>query len=144
MLLRGLGLERKILLLVLIPLLGGLLPGGLIVWRAQHDLAEMSNLRALAQLVWKLGDLESKIDAEASNWYFFKPTWTATDEVRRAERVKQDQWRRETDNAIADYRAQRAAVEVESLSTALRDALEAVENRVNHLPELRQSVYSQV
>lgn len=51
---RGLGLEREILLLVFIPLLGGLLPGSLIVWRAQRDLVEMSKLQALSRLVWKI------------------------------------------------------------------------------------------
>ena len=136
-------MERKILLLVFIPLLGGLLPGGLIVWRAQHDLVEMNHLQALARLVWKLGDLEAKIDLEASNWYFFKPSWSATKEERQAERLKQDQWRIETDKAIADYRAQRATIDLASLSNALRDALEAVETRVNHLPELRQVVDGQ-
>src|ERR1051325_8949144 len=99
---RGLGLERKILLLVFIPLLGGLFPAGLILWRAQRDLAEMSHLQSLARLVWKLSDLEAKIDAEASNWYFFKPSWTATDDEKKIERAKQDQWRLETDQAVAD------------------------------------------
>jgi hypothetical protein len=140
---RGAGLERKILLLVLIPLLGGLLPGGWIVWQAQRDLTEMSNLRSLAQLVWKLIDLEAKIDAEASNWYFFKPSWTATDEERRTERDKQDKWRRDTDEAIIAYRGQRTTVNVEDLSAALRTALNVVEARVNSLPELRQLVYGQ-
>jgi hypothetical protein len=140
---RGLGLERKILLLVFIPLVGGLIPAGLILWRAQHDLAEMSHLQSLARLVWKLSDLEAKIDAEASNWYFFKPSWTATDDEKKSERVKQDQWRKETDAAVADYRAQRSIVDTAELSTALREALEVVEARVTHLPELRESVYSQ-
>ncbi|MEO6001778.1 MAG: methyl-accepting chemotaxis protein [Opitutus sp.] len=140
---RDLGLERKILLLVLLPLLGALLPGGYIAWRAQHDVVEMNNLRSVAQLVWKLGDLEAKINNEASNWYFFKPTWTATDEERRAERVKQDQWRAETDAAITAYRTQRSNVDVASLSSSLRDALDVVENRVQRLPELRQAVYGQ-
>jgi methyl-accepting chemotaxis protein len=140
---RGLGLERKILLLVFIPLLGGLLPGSLIVWRAQRDLVEMSNLQALSRLVWKLSDLEAKIDLEASNWYFFKPSWSATKKEHQAERAKQDQWRAGTDQAIADYRSQRATINLASLSSALRDALQKIETRVNQLPELRQIVDGQ-
>lgn len=144
MTIRGFGLERKILLLVLIPLLGGLIPGGFIVWRADRDLREMRNLQELAQLVTRLGALEERIDNETSNWYFFKPTWHATDEVRKAERVKQDNWRAETDAAIAAFHEQRTAVRTDQLSVPLRNALTAVEQRIASLAELRHRVDTQV
>ncbi len=140
---RGLGLERKILLLVLLPLLGGLVPGTVMVWRARRELLEMRNLGQLATLVWKLGELEVRIDVEASNWYFFKPTFDTTDDMRKSERVKQDQWRHETDQAIAAYRQQRAIIDNASFSTPLQAAINVVEQDIARLPELRQIVYSQ-
>ncbi|HYP16995.1 MAG TPA: methyl-accepting chemotaxis protein [Opitutus sp.] len=139
----GLGLERKLLLLVLLPVIGGLIPGGLMVWRAHQDLTEMSRLRELSQLVWKLSALEDKIGTEAGNWYFFKPTWNATEAERRQERDKQDQWRRDTDQLIAAYHEQRALIDDASLSAPLRDALTAVQRHVDALPELRATVYNQ-
>ena len=144
MTIRGLGLERKILLLVLLPLLGGMVAGLTMVWRAQRELQEVHSLRQLAQLVWKLSDLEARLDAESSNWYFFKPTWTATDQERQSERVKQDQWRKETDRAIKAYRQQRASVEMAGLSSSLQSAVNTVDQHVAGLPELRKIVYSQV
>ncbi|HVU32085.1 MAG TPA: methyl-accepting chemotaxis protein [Opitutaceae bacterium] len=141
---RGLSLERRILLLVLLPLLGAALPGGIMLWQAQRDLAEIRNLGELAQLVWKLGDLESALDNEASNWYYFKPTWQATPAERQAERVKQDRWRAATDRTIAAYNAQRTSVDTSILSAPLQAALDAVAHRIAALPELRQTVYSQV
>lgn len=141
---RALSLERRILLLVLLPLLGAALPAGIMLWQAQRDLAEMRNLKALAELVWRLGDLEGCLDNEASNWYFFKPQFTATDAERRAERQKQDQWRADTDKAIAAYNRQRAAVDASILSASLQNAIDGVAKRITGLPELRRVVYAQV
>jgi hypothetical protein len=141
---RTLSLERRLLLLVIIPLLGAALPAGLMLWQAQKDLAEMRNLKALAELVWKLGDLEGSLDSEASNWYFFKPTWQCTDEVRRAERQKQDQWRQETDRAIVAYNQQRAAVDASILSPTLQAAIDSVASRIGALPALRKMVDTQM
>ena len=143
MLTRGLSLERRILLLVLLPLLGGLVPGGYMVWRAHQDLMEMRNLGQLARLVWKLGDLETRLDAESTNWYFFKPTHQATDEVRQAERVKQNQWRSETDQAIAGYRGLRAQTNSGRLSLPLQAAIKNVDQHIAELPELRRVVDNQ-
>src|SRR5476649_766998 len=94
-----LGLERRILILVMLPILGGLIPGIFIVAKANRDLQEMHRLKDLEQVVWKLGDLDSRIDLESSNWYFFTPTFTATDAERKSERIKQDKWRAESDSA---------------------------------------------
>ncbi len=141
---RGLGLERKILLLVLLPLFGGIAVGLLMVWRAHLELQEVRNLSQLAQLVWKLGDLEARLDAESTNWYFFKPTFTATDKERQSERVKQDQWRLETDAAIEAYRRQRTSIDPASLSSSLQAAVNTVDQHIAGLPELRKIVYSQI
>jgi hypothetical protein len=144
MAIRHVSLERKILLLVLIPLLGGLVPGTIMVWRAQRELTEMRGLGQLAQLVWKLGDLDAGIGAEQGNWYCFNPTWQATDEQRKAERVKQDQSRSATDQAIAAYSQQRATIDTTVLSTPLQAAIAAVDERIAALPKLRSDVYGQV
>jgi hypothetical protein len=144
MTIRELSLDRRILLLVLLPLLGGLIPGAIIVRRAQRDLNEIRNLGQLAELVWKLGELDARVDTESTNWYFFKPTWKATDDERKAERVKQDAWRVDTDKAIADYHRLRAAVDAERLSTPLQAALTTVEAHIANLPALRKTVDTQV
>jgi hypothetical protein len=144
MALQVLSLHRRILLLVLLPLLGASIPAGYLLWHAQRDLAEMRNLRALADLVWRLGDLEARLDAEAEKWYFFKPSYEATNAQRQAERLNQEQQRRETDKAIAAYNAQRAAIESASLSAPLQAALDSIAQRITHLPELRKMVYAQV
>ena len=136
-------LERKIMLLILLPVVGGLIPGGLMVWRAQREVRELGTLREASALVWKLGDLESRLDNESSNWYAFKPTWQATDEARRAERAKQDAWRLATDKAIEDYRRQRAVVETLPLSGPLQAALAAIDAHMADLPKLRATVDSQ-
>jgi methyl-accepting chemotaxis protein len=144
MTIRGLGLERKILLLVLIPRLGGLIPGGFIAWRADRDLREMKNLRDLAQLVVKLAELETTIDNETSNWYFFKPTWKASDEERKSERIKQDDWRRATDETIRGYHELKAAIDPARVSAPLQAALNTIEQRIAGLPEVRHRVDTQV
>jgi hypothetical protein len=141
---RAFSLERRILLLVLLPLIGAAIPATLMLWQAQKDLAEMRNLRALSDLVWKLGDLDACLDKESDNWYAFKPAWEATAEQRKAERVKQDQARAETDKAIAAYAQLRANVDVGHLSAPLRGAVDAVQKHIATLPDLRQTVYSQV
>jgi methyl-accepting chemotaxis protein len=141
---RGVSLKRKILLLVLLPLIGGLIPGAWIVWRAQQDVTEMRNLGQLADIVWKSSELETRIDAESSNWYFFKPTWKATEDQRQQERVKQDAWRLETDRAIQAYQQQRAAVDSDRLSAPLQAALDAIDQRIAGLPRLREIVDTQV
>ncbi len=137
-------LERKILLLVLLPLLGGLVPGAYMAWRAHRDLAEMRNLGQLAQLVWKLSELEGILDVEASDWYIFDPTWQTSDENRRNARVKQEQCRKDTDRALADYQQLRAAINPASLSLPLGSAIDRVDQRIAAMPELRRLVDSQV
>jgi len=138
-----LGLERRILILVMLPILGGLIPGIFIVAKANRDLQEMRRLKDLEQVVWKLGDLDSRIDLESSNWYFFKPTFTATDAERKSERVKQDKWRVDSDSAISDYKILRSALDVQRLSAPLRAALDAVDRDISNLPELRRIVDTQ-
>jgi methyl-accepting chemotaxis protein len=138
-----LSLQTKILLLMMLPVLGGLIPGGLMVWHAQKEVTELSQLREVAALVWKLGDLEARLDSESSDWYFFKPTWKDTDANIRAERLKQQQWRQATDRAIEVYREQRAVVDSAKLSGPLQQALSAVERRIDGLGQLRERVDSQ-
>ncbi len=141
---RVLSLERRILLLVLLPLFGASLLGGFMLWRAQAEVAEMRNLRALADLVWRLGDLERALDNEGSNWYMFKPQFQTTDETRAAERIKQDNFRLETDKAIAAFREQLATIDADVLSPALQATLTAIDGDIAALPDLRKLVYSQV
>lgn len=140
---RGLSLERRILLLVLLPLVGGLIPGAIMVQRAQRELQEMRRLTALADVVWKLGDLDSRIDSESTNWYFFKPTFQATEEERKKERVKQDAWRVDTDKTIASYNSLRSEIDSTNLSAPLRNALAEVERDIADLPDLRRVVDTQ-
>ncbi|MEO6995561.1 MAG: methyl-accepting chemotaxis protein [Lacunisphaera sp.] len=137
---RALSLERRILLLVLLPLVGGLLPGAFIVLRAHRDFQEMRQLTQLADVVWKLSDLDARVDAESSNWYFFNPSFQAADDVRKKERVKQDQWRNETDQTISSYRTLRAGIDSTSLSAPLHAAFDAVERPLASLNDLRHIV----
>lgn len=141
---RGLSLERKILLLVLLPVIGGLIPGALLVLRAHRAVVEMGTVSQLANLVWKLSDIDTRLDVESANWYFFKPTWAAADEVRKQERTKQDQARALTDQAIAAFQEQRNGIDTEKLSPSLQQAITAVDRHVAGLPALRKMVYSQV
>jgi hypothetical protein len=128
---------------MLLPIVGGLIPGGIMVWRAQKEVTELRQLRQVAALVWKLGDLEARLDSESSNWYFFKPTWHDTDANKKAERAKQDQWRLDTDKAIAVYQQQRSEVSETILSGPLRAALAEVDRRIEGLGSLRELVDSQ-
>src|SRR5471030_2003128 len=116
---RSLGLERRILILVMLPILGGLIPGIFMVVNANRDLREMRQLNELAKVVWKLGELDSRIDEESSNWYFFTPTFSATPEERKAERIKQDKWRVDTDATLASYRVLKSEVDLPNLSAPL-------------------------
>ncbi len=141
---RTLSLERKILLLVLLPVLGGLIPALVIIGRAHAEVVELRTLALLSEMVWKLGDLEHRVDIESSNWYSFKPTWKGTDAERQDARVKQEAWRKETDTAITAYKTQRAQIDASQLSTPLQTALATIEKRIGDHPALRQSVYSQV
>ncbi|WP_404422585.1 methyl-accepting chemotaxis protein [Nibricoccus sp. IMCC34717] len=142
---RGLGLERKILLLVLLPVLGAVAVGLLMVRSAQLELQEVRNLGQLSQLVWKLADLAARIDNESSNWYFFKPTYSpTTDEERKSERIKQNQYRVATDAAVEAFRLQKASIDAASLSASLQTAVANVEQHIASLPELRKIVDSQV
>ncbi len=141
---RTLSLERKILLLVLIPAIGGLIPALFIIKRAHAEVLELRALGVLAETVWKLGDLDQRIDAESSNWYAFKPNWVCTEEERRAEREKQEAARRASDDAIKAFQSQRALIDSATLSVPLESALAAIDRRIDDLPSLRHRVYNQV
>ncbi|MFT3830777.1 MAG: methyl-accepting chemotaxis protein [Opitutaceae bacterium] len=140
---RRLSLERKILLLVLLPVIGGLVPALLLIRRAHAEVVELETLGQLSEMVWKLSDLELRLDAEQSNWYFFKPTWKCSDAERRDARAKQDNWRRETDAAVRAYQEQRAAVDTGTLSGPLQSALGIIDRRIAQLSTLRQTVDGQ-
>jgi methyl-accepting chemotaxis protein len=140
---RRLSLERKLLLLVLLPVLGGLVPALLIIRRAHAEVVELDTLSLLSEMVWKLSDLELRLDAEQSNWYFFKPTWKCTDAERQDARKKQEDWRRATDEAIRDFQAQRGRIDTRTLSVPLQTALATIDRRIAELPALRQTVYGQ-
>ena len=59
----NLGLKPRILMLVMLPILGGLVPGTFMVIDANRNLQEMRRLNDLSKVVWKLGDLDSRIDS---------------------------------------------------------------------------------
>lgn len=141
---RGLSLERKILFLMMLPILGGLIPGAVIIFRANRNLSEMRALRQLSTVVARLSDLDARIHKEESNWYFFKPTWPATDAERKAARADADAWRKATDTAIEQYRVQRAEIDSTLITPLLRDALDRIEKRCADLPALRHIVDTQV
>ena len=141
---RALSLERRILLLVLLPLLGGLVPALLIVLRAHSEVTELRQLGLLSEMVWKLGALESRLDQEFSNWYMFLPNSDLAPAAVAEARQKQEQWRGDTDAAITAYRSQRAHIDARQLSPLLQAALNRIEQRVANLPALRQAVFNQV
>ena len=80
---RGLSLERKILFLVMLPILGGLIPSTILIVQADRNLGEMHTLGQLGQLVRKLSEIETALHKEESVWYFFKPAWVATAEEKK-------------------------------------------------------------
>jgi len=140
----NLGLKPRILMLVMLPILGGLVPGTFMVIDANRNLQEMRRLNDLSKVVWKLGDLDSRIDSESSNWYFFTPTFAASPEERTSERAKQDKWRIDTDQSIAGYQSLRSEVDLPNLSAPLRSALETVDRDIAALPDLRHLVDTQL
>ncbi len=141
---RALSLERRILLLVLLPLLGGLVPALLIVLRAHSEVTELRQLGLLSEVVWKLGALESRLAQEFSNWYMFLPGSDLAPAAVQEARQKQEQWRGDTDAAITAYQTERARIDARQLSPLLQAALNRIEQRVASLPALRQAVYNQV
>ncbi len=141
---RTLSLERRILLLVLLPLLGGLVPALLIVLRAHSEVTELRQLGLLSEMVWKLGALESRLAQEFSNWYMFIPNSEQPRDAIAEARRKQDQWRGDTDAAVAAYQSQRSHIDVRQLSGPLQAALTRIEQRIAALPSLREAVYNQV
>ena len=140
---RALSLERRILLLVLLPLLGGLVPALLIVLRAHSEVTELRQLGLLSEMVWKLGSLESRLAQEFSNWYMFMPSRDLAPAAVQEARQKQEQWRSDTDAAITAYRTERALIDARQLSPLLQAALNRIEQRIAGLPALRQTVFTQ-
>jgi hypothetical protein len=141
---RGQSLERKLLLLILLPILGGLIPGGLIIFRANRDLTEMRALGQLSSLVSKLSELDARVHLEESNWYFFQPTWQASADEKKQARVEVETRRKATDAAIANYQAQRATTDTAFLSPLLREALAPIERHCANLQALRRIVDHQI
>ncbi|HEX2852261.1 MAG TPA: methyl-accepting chemotaxis protein [Opitutaceae bacterium] len=141
---RGLSLERKLLLLILLPILGGIIPGAVIMYRANRNLTEMRTLGQLAAVVSKLSELDTRVHQEKSCWYFFKPDWPAPAEEKKQARADLTKWRQETDAAIANYQVQRALTDDAFVTVLLREALARIETHCARLTALRQVVDNQV
>jgi methyl-accepting chemotaxis protein len=140
---RGLSLERKILLLMMLPILGGMIPGAVIIFRANRSLHEIRALSELSTLVARLSELDARLDKEQSTWYMFKPSWVMSEAEKKAARVDTDAFRKATDATIEKYQVQRAEIDHGLVSPLLRTALARIEQRCADLPALRHMVDAQ-
>ncbi len=135
-------LEQKLLLLAIAPLVFAVIPAGLLVVRSHRVAEEMRGLDVFANLVWKMGDVERCFDQEADNWYMFRAEH-ANDpaDTLAAARTKQDDARRATDAALAEYDRTLAAIDPALLPPAIRQLLDDIAAGRQGLTPTRDLLY---
>jgi methyl-accepting chemotaxis protein len=136
-------LERKLLLLAIIPLAVALIPAGILLQRAQHTVAEMNRLDALSTLVWQMAEVEKGLDLEQSHWWKFAPE-RASDaaDVRAQAKSLEEAARAKTDTALAAYDRLLAGVDATMLTAGFREALDQIARGRATLPALRERMYN--
>lgn len=136
-------LERKLLMLALIPLACALVPAGILLLRAQNTVREMERLDVLASLVWKMAEVEQGLELEQSHWWRFAPE-RANDpaDVKKEARVLEDAARAKTDAALLSYDAFLATIDEKTLSEALSEALAAIRQERSRLAGVRDWMYN--
>jgi uncharacterized phage infection (PIP) family protein YhgE len=136
-------LERKLLLLAIIPLAVALIPAGILLQRAQHTVAEMNRLDALSALVWQMAEVEKGLDLEQSHWWKFAPE-RANDaaDVRAQAKSLEEAARAKTDAALAAYDRLLGGVDATMLTPGFREALDQIKRGRATLPALRERMYN--
>jgi len=131
-------LERKLLLLALLPLACALVPAGILLLRAQHTVREMERLDTLASLVWKMAEIESGLAIEQAHWWQFTPDREkdAPEEKKQA-RALEDAGRAKTDAALVEYDKFLAGIDPLTLDPQLKDALDGISEARAKIPGLR-------
>ena len=135
---RDLNLQSKLILVILVPLSGCVALGGLELYRIHQRVAEISLLGELSHLAGRLGELESRVDTEESNWYIFIIGRPCPPDEFAVERGRQDERRKETDKAIAIYKEALSRISSEGLSVPIRRALDVIEQDLANLPKFRE------
>jgi len=135
-------LEQKLLLLAIAPLAFAVIPAGILVVRSHCVAEEMRGLDVFANLVWKMGDVERCFDQEADNWYMFRAEH-ANDpaDTLAAARKKQDDARRTTDAALAEYDRTLAAIDPALFPPAIRQLLDDIAAGRKGLTSTRSLLY---
>lgn len=135
-------LERKLLLLALIPLGFALVPAGILLARAQKTMREMERLDSLSSLAWRMADIERCLDLEQANWWKFTPEHkNDPKETREKDRNDEDTARKNTDAALEKYDQFLARVETNRASPQLKSALDNIATARTKLPGLREWMY---
>ncbi len=136
-------LERKLILLALVPLVFALIPAGILFVRADRTVREMDHLTTLSALVWRMADVEQCADVEGSNWWQFSTDHAKDpDDVKQKYRADQDKARQATDAAWAAYDQALLKVDATNLSPAFAKALQDIADRRAKLKSIRDLVYN--
>ncbi len=136
-------LEQKLLFLAILPLAFAIIPATMLVVRTHRVVKEMQGLDLFANLVWKMGDVEKSFDQEADNWYMFRAEH-ANDaaDVLAAARQKQEDARKKTDAALAEYDRTLAGIDPAIFPPAIRQILDDIAAGRKDLGSTRTLLYS--
>lgn len=138
-------LERKLLMLALLPLGFGLIPAGILLMRSHLMVREMEQLNTLSSLVWKMAEIEQGLDMEQANWWRFTPEHKNDSPEERKEATRlEDVAMAKTEAAIAEYDKFLAGIDVSSLGPQLRDALDQIKRDRETLPALRARMFNNI
>jgi hypothetical protein len=138
-----LSLDVKILLLVMLPTLGGLVLGVVGVRRTHRQVIEYKTLNQLGGVVRKVAALDACFSNEYSNWYFFQPNRPEPASVLAEHRKQQETFRRETDAALVEYRASLQSLSREAITQNLVQTFELVDVALGNLATARKMMDTQ-
>ncbi len=134
-------LERKLLLLALIPLSFALIPAGILLVRAQRTVREMERLDTLSSLVWKMAEVEQGLELEQRNWWRFTTDHkNDSPEAKQEARALEDTARAKTEAALAEYDKFLAGIDVSTLGQPLNAALDVIKDGRGAIPGLREKM----
>ena len=136
-------LERKLVLLAMIPLGFALIPAGFLLLRAHRTVQEMERLDTLASLVWKMAEIEQGLDMEQGQWWRFTPDRANDTPEQKLEGKKlEDAARTKTDAALVEYDKYLATIDPAALSAELTGALAEIKDARVQIPVIRDSMYA--
>ena len=136
-------LNRKLVILAMIPLIFASIPAVMLVNRTQNAVQEMDGLSTLSNLVWKMAAVERCLDEEADNWYMFRREHdNDAKELLTAARVRQDNARVATDKALAEYDLLLTATDSAKFPPEIRVVLDSVALDRGQLRPIRDLLYT--